>query len=301
MNLPLSVPPRRPAAFLSIQPMPVTVTDTRTRDQLRQHYEVERELADRLRRATKEERRGLYSAVYDELFKRVPLHPQHTNTASPGRLAADVAEKMQIAAPFLKPDTVFLEVGPGDCEFAKAVAEKVARVLAIDVSDEITRKRALPPNLELVLSDGSSIPVPRGSVHVAYSNQLMEHLHPDDALDQLRGLYDALAPGGVYICITPSRLTGPHDISFAFDREASGFHLKEYTVGDLAALFREVGFDQVCIIFGGRGKFILLPTWTATGFEKLLSLLPHSLRKAIALKPPFRWLFGVRLAGLKKA
>ncbi len=279
--------------------MPVTVTETRTPEQLRQHYEVERELADRLRTATKEQRRTLYSEVYDELFKRVPLHPQHTNKADAARLAADVAEKMEIVSPFLHKDAVFLEVGPGDCEFAKTVAEKVARVLAIDVSDEITRKRELPANLKLVISDGSSIPVEPGSVSVAYSNQLMEHLHPDDALDQLRGLHAALKPGGVYICITPSRLTGPHDISGVFDREATGFHLKEYTVGDLAALFRRVGFTKIHIIFGGRGKFMLLPTWTATICEKLLGLLPHGLRKAIALKPPFRWLFGVRLAGFK--
>lgn len=279
--------------------MPVTVTETRTLDQLRQHYEVERELADRLRHATKEQRRTLYSAVYDELFKRVPLHPQHTNKADAVRLAADVAEKMEIVTPFINPNATFLEVGPGDCEFAKTVAEKAARVLAIDVSDEITRKRELPVNLQLVISDGSSIPVPSGSVDVAYSNQLMEHLHPDDALDQLRGLHAALKPGGVYICITPSRLTGPHDISGVFDREATGFHLKEYTVGDLAALFRAVGFSDVRIIFGGRGKFMLLPTWTASIFESLLDMLPHGLRKAIALKPPFRWLFGVRLAGFK--
>lgn len=279
--------------------MPVTVTDTRTPEQLRQHYDVERELADRLRRASKDDRRTLYSAVYDELFKRVPLHPQHTNKADPERLTADVAEKKQIVTPFLSRDAVFLEVGPGDCEFAKTVAAEARTVLAIDVSDEITRKRELPANLKLVISDGSSIPVPPDSVDVAYSNQLMEHLHPDDALDQLRGLHAALKPGGVYICITPSRLTGPHDISFAFDREATGFHLKEYTVGDLAALFRQVGFAKVRIIFGGRGQFMLLPAWTATIFESLLHLLPHGVRKRIASKPPFRWLFGVRLAGFK--
>lgn len=279
--------------------MPVTVTETRTREQLRQHYEVERELADRLRQATKEQRRTLYSAVYDELFKRVPLHPQHTNKSSPERLAADVAEKMQIVAPFLQRETVFLEVGPGDCEFAKTVATKVARVLAIDVSDEITRTRTLPENLQLVLSDGSTIPVAPGSVNVAYSNQLMEHLHPDDAVEQLRHLHAALVDGGVYLCITPSRLTGPHDISGVFDREATGFHLKEYTVGELAALFRSVGFTKVRIIFGGRGKFMLLPVFPAVICEKLLSLLPGGLRKAIALRPPFRWLFGVRLAGFK--
>ncbi|OYW71058.1 MAG: hypothetical protein B7Z37_28835 [Verrucomicrobia bacterium 12-59-8] len=279
--------------------MPVTVTDTRTPEQLRQHYEVERELADRLRHATKEQRRTLYSEVYDELFKRVPQHPQHTNQSSPERLAADVAEKMEILTPFLTPKTVFLEVGPGDCELAKTVASKVAQVLAVDVSDEITRKRTLPENLRLVLSDGSTIPVPPGSVDVAYSNQLMEHLHPEDALEQLRHLHAALAPGGVYLCITPSRLTGPHDISGLFEHEATGFHLKEYTVGDLAALFRQVGFSKVRIIFGGHHKFMLLPTWPTVICEKLLDLLPHALRKSIALTPPFRWLFGVRLAGFK--
>ena len=147
--------------------MPVTVTDPRTPEQLRQHYEVERELADRLRNATKEQRRTLYSEVYDELFKRVPDHPQHTNKSSPERLAADVAEKMEILTPFLTPKTVFLEVGPGDCELAKTVAAQVAQVLAVDVSDEITRKRVLPENLRLVLSDGSTIPVAPGSVNVA--------------------------------------------------------------------------------------------------------------------------------------
>lgn len=279
--------------------MPATVTETRTREELRQHYEVERELADRLRKATKEERRTLYSEVYDELFRRVPQHPQHTNHASPERLAADIAEKMEILAPFLKADATFLEIGPGDCEFAKTVAQKVARVLVIDVSDEITRTRELPGNLRLVISDGSSVPVPPGSVDVAYSNQLMEHLHPDDAVDQLKQLHAALKPGGVYLCITPSRLTGPHDISGEFESEATGFHLKEYTVGDLTALFREVGFTRMRIVFGGRGRFLLLPPWTATVWEKLLGLLPRGLRKAVALKPPFRWLFGVRLAGFK--
>jgi len=280
--------------------MSAAVIETRTREELRQHYDVERELADRLRNATKEERRTLYSEVYDELFKRVPLHPQHTNHASPERLAADIAEKMEILAPFLKPDATFLEIGPGDCEFAKTVAQRVARVLAIDVSDEITRTRRLPQNLQVVISDGSSIPVPPESVDVAYSNQLMEHLHPDDAVDQLKQLLAALKPGGVYLCITPSRLTGPHDISGDFESEASGFHLKEYTVGDLTALFRQVGFARMRIIFGGRGRFLLLPPWTATVWEKLLGLLPYALRKSIALKPPFRWLFGVRLAGFKR-
>ena len=41
--------------------------DERPPELLRQHYEVERELADRLRHSTREERRTLYGEVYDEL------------------------------------------------------------------------------------------------------------------------------------------------------------------------------------------------------------------------------------------
>jgi predicted SAM-dependent methyltransferase len=37
------------------------------------------------------------------------------------------------------------------------------------------------------------------SVDLAYSNQLMEHLHPDDASEQLANVYRALKPGGVTV------------------------------------------------------------------------------------------------------
>ena len=40
------------------------------------HFEVERELAARLKVAPKAERGQLYKALYDELFQRVPEHPQ---------------------------------------------------------------------------------------------------------------------------------------------------------------------------------------------------------------------------------
>jgi len=50
----------------------------RTYEELKEHYEIEKELAEGLRNSTKEQRRKLYSSVYDELFERVPQHPQLT-------------------------------------------------------------------------------------------------------------------------------------------------------------------------------------------------------------------------------
>ena len=62
--------------------------DTRSPERLRLHYEVERELSDRLRAASAEERATLYGEVYDELFRRVEDHPQLVVKASGERLAS---------------------------------------------------------------------------------------------------------------------------------------------------------------------------------------------------------------------
>ena len=50
---------------------------------LRRHFEIERELADRLRKAPKERRKRLYAEVYAELFRRVEM---------PGNAAAQRAQ-----------------------------------------------------------------------------------------------------------------------------------------------------------------------------------------------------------------
>ena len=46
----------------------------------------------------------------------------------------------------------------------------VRKRYAVEVSEVIARRSALPQNLELIISDGTNIPVPQGSVDFAYSN-----------------------------------------------------------------------------------------------------------------------------------
>jgi SAM-dependent methyltransferase len=167
----------------------------RTRAQLREHYEVERELADALRRAGPHERRSLYATLYDELFRRVPHHPQLTRKVTPRERARAVANQTRLLARFLRPETRFLEIGAGDCALSFHLSRRVATVRAIDVSETISDAARVPENFELILSDGCSIPVAPASVDVAFSNQLMEHLHPDDAREQLQNILRALAPG----------------------------------------------------------------------------------------------------------
>ena len=273
---------------------------TRTPEQLREHYEIEKELAARLRTASREERRTLYSSLYDEMFRRVPLHPQLTRKASEAETRLDVERQMRGLRSFLRPDSTYMEVGPGDCALAREVAKSVKRVYAVDVSDEITSSATMPDNFELILSDGCGVPVPPGVVDVAYSNQLMEHLHPDDASEQLKGILNSLVPGGCYLCTTPNRLTGPHDISLYFDEVATGFHLREYSVSELKALFESVGFTGFKAYLGARGVYVRFPVTVLTVTERSLGALPPRLGRAVAHSLPFRLMLnGIRLAGVR--
>lgn len=265
--------------------------DKRDRAALLRHYEIERDLSDRLRCATAEERRALYRTVYDELFQRVPDHPQNVCKGLAADQQASTDLQLALLGHFLRPDSVYLEIGSGDCHLAKAVARRVRQAYAVDVSQVIPEMGVWPENLRLIISDGVRIDVPPGSVHVAYSNQLMEHLHPDDAIHQLREIYNSLAPGGVYVCVTPHGFSGPHDISGYFGSEPRGFHLKEYTHGELNALFRTTGFATVEHRMGLRGRFFRVPGPVALGCEAAMGILPKGLRKDWTRFVPFRSLF----------
>ncbi|MFC1868219.1 class I SAM-dependent methyltransferase [Thermodesulfobacteriota bacterium] len=273
--------------------------ETRTQDQVRAQYEIEKELADKLRQASREERRRLYPEVYDEFFRRVPYQSQMQRKASPELGRRLVAAQMRFLRKFLKPNLLFLELGPGDCVLAFELAGYVKKVYAVEISKEIAADAGAPPNFYLLISNGTSIPVAENSIDVGYSHQLMEHLHPDDASDQLGNLYQALRPGGIYICITPNRLSGPHDISKHFDYEATGLHLKEYTREELRDLFRRVGFSRIRSYVGARGYYLRFPMAVSVKLEKMLTLFPLGLRRWLCHTVPMRLMLRIQMIGVK--
>lgn len=277
--------------------IPIPKTE-RSTEQIRHHYLIEKELAAQLLAATKEDRRQLYTTLYDELFRRVPDHPQ-ISLRHEASSRHSLNHRLALLRRHLHPNVTYLEIGPGDCSLAIEVARLVRKVYAVDVSNEITREVELPENFELIISDGSSIPAPPGSIDVAYSDQLMEHLHPDDAMDQLRNIYESLAPGGLYICITPNRLSGPHDVSRYFEDVATGFHLKEYSATELSSMFKAVGFREVHLLVGARGFHVNTAVPVITALEWLLARAPHALGRTLARRLPLRSILGLKLVGIK--
>lgn len=276
-------------------------TPSRTRNQLRHHFDAERELADRLRGSSRDERRTLYATVYDELFQRVPDHPQLSRKGNAEQRLAFAQAQLRELRTLLTPESTFLEIGAGDCALSYAVAPYVRQVYALEVSEEIARSTGAPQNVDLVISDGTSIPIPEGSVDVAYSNQVMEHLHPDDAREQLANIRRALVPGGIYICVTPNRLAGPHDISRYFPEEtavAVGFHLKEYTLMELRDLFHEAGFSSVRRYLRLRGRYVSVPISVFILLEAVLSRIPARLRNRLTHQRAVGGLLALRVGGI---
>jgi SAM-dependent methyltransferase len=273
--------------------------DARTLDQVRQHYEVEKALASKLRNASRVDRRQLYSSLYDEMYRSVPLHPQLTRKVCENETKKRVAVQMDFIKSYLNKDITFLEVGPGDCALSFEVAKHVKQVYGVDVSAEVTKSRQTPANFQLILSDGTTVPVAPNSVDVVYSNQLMEHLHPEDAVAQLENIYRALVPGGVYICITPNRLNGPHDVSQHFDPVATGFHLQEYAAHDLNSLFIKAGFSKAKFFIRAKGKYFSTLSFPIFSLERVLDFLPHTMRRYLASNLPTRPFMEIRLVGIK--
>lgn len=265
-----------------------------TAEQIKEHYELEVKLANRLKNASFEERKTLYKEVYNELFSKISHHPQNFLKTTREEQYAYVKSQMVYLKRFLNENNVFVEIGPGDCALSYEVSKFVKKVYAVDVSDEITNADEVPENFNLILSNGVSTPIAE-KADIVYSNQLIEHLHEDDVRLQLQNIFEALNPQGKYVCITPSRLSGPHDISRYFDDIAKGFHLKEYTFNELYKIFKTTGFEDVYGYWGAKGTFFRIPSSIIILVENLISLLPKNLRKNRVVLS----LLNIRIVGVK--
>jgi SAM-dependent methyltransferase len=256
------------------------MSTSRTLEQLRNHFEVEKELANRIREATPDERPALYESLYDELFRRVPDHPRLTRRETEEESKKAVRARMRFVEALLTSETEFLEIAPGDCRFAFEVAKHAHKVYGADISDQ-SGAVDKPANFELIVYDGRSFEFPSDSVDLAFSYQFLEHIHPDEVPAHFEMVHRVLRKGGKYILDTPHRYSGPHDISRYFSDVPEGFHLKEWTHRELAAVAAKAGFSRVEVAraslarLGRPGWFLLL------ALERCLEVVPHKLRRRL--------------------
>jgi SAM-dependent methyltransferase len=252
----------------------------RTPEQLRNHYEVERAIASRLKAATRDERRAIYASMYDELFSRVPDHPRLTAVRKREALDSHNRSKLKLVEPYLDGATRFVEFAPGDCTFAHLVAGRARSVVGIDISDQSAPGHAAPANFRLHLYDGYDLDLPERSADVVFSDQLVEHLHPDDAALHFELARRLLRPGGVYVIRTPHAYYGPFDVSVYFSDTPEGFHLKEWTYTELGRALAQAGYSRRRGVRRVRGRYRALPFGLFRAFESVVGPLPRELRAA---------------------
>jgi len=256
--------------------------DPRTIEQIRRHFEVERELADRLRRSTREERTRLFRTMYGELFERVPDHPRLVRREDPAATSRAVASQFALLREFLPGARTFLEIAPGDCRLSFEVAKHVERVIGADISDQSGNAPGRPANFELLVYDGYTLDLPDDSVDVVFSYQFIEHLHPDDVPLHFALVRRVLKPGGVYVFATPHRFSGPHDISGYFCATPQGFHLKEWTYGELGQEVERAGFGEWFTFRFGKARQSRLWNALTLAMERITGWLPARARKAVS-------------------
>ncbi len=258
-------------------------------DAIRFQYELERSLARKLREAPAVERPRLYRELYAELFRSLPgLARKDAETRE-----RSIRHQVAFLRPLVRGRRGFLDIGCGDGALAAAVAGLLPEVCALDVVPPADG----PKGYRFLAFDGRTIPLPDAAVDVAHSSQVLEHVHPGDALPQLREVHRVLRPRGLLICTTPNRLSGPHDVSRFFDDEPTGLHLHEYTVGEAASLFREAGF-RCRALFPLRG-YRTLPVPVFRSVEGMLLRLPRGLRKLLAHGVLRRFVHMIRLVAVR--
>ena len=108
--------------------------------------------------------------------------------------------------------------------------------------------------------------------------RLMKRVYSDARSDDR-----LLTSTGLYICVTPHAVTGPHDVSRYFDEVPRGFHMREYRCTETNALFFSCGFKRVSLLLSkGPWHFGTVPLRVAMLLEALVSTWPTAMRKSKA-------------------
>jgi len=260
-------------------------SNSRSPERVRHHYEVERELAARMRGATRETRTELFKTLYTELFERVPDHPRLTRRETMQESEANTEKQLRLLEPhFRDREATLLEIAPGDCRLGYAASALCENVIGVDISDQRAADEQSPVNFQLIVYDGYELDLPDESVDIAFSYQFLEHLHPDDVEPHFDLIYRLLKSGGVYVFDTPHRYSGPHDISRFFGDSLDCFHFQEWTYREMRVLAEKHGFSDTWFHRRGEIRYSLLLNTINDFAESLIGVLPGSIRKKIAAR-----------------
>lgn len=217
-----------------------------TENMILKHWELEKCLRKSLLESTSDSRWDVSERCYNRLYRELPWLNRLAHGAMNASRSILYGNWIDVIGP---PPMKVYEVGSGKGELIQYLASCGFACKASEITRERGEKWSTShPNLSWGTSDGVHFDrfEPEGFYDVVISDQVIEHLHPDDLLDHFRGVLSILVNGGRYIFSTPHISIGPSDISAVFRRDTPmGMHLREYTYHQIAGLLRRAGFQHV--------------------------------------------------------
>jgi SAM-dependent methyltransferase len=265
-------------------PAGVTVTEA----MIRRHWDLERRLTRELLLSTPADRWAVFERCYTTLYRELPwLNEAPADGDGAGAAYDDWPHYLG------PPPMDVYEVGSGSGALAGFLATRGYRCRASEITRERGRWDERSGNPSWGQTDGIHLDrfEPAASYDAVISNQVVEHLHPDDLLEHLRAARTLLRSGGRYVLCTPHAHLGPADVSAVFRaRRPQGMHLKEYTYAELCRALRAAGFSTLSAPVGRARRPSRRHLAYLRAVEALLGLVPSQLvRRTVGrriLRPP---------------
>ncbi len=259
-----------------------------TEDMILKHWDLEKQLTKQLLESTADNRWEVFERCYTTLYSQLEWLNKYIDKnkeISAEILYQDWADL--IGAPSKK----VYEVGSGRGEMISYLASLGHECKATEITRERGEKHVSSEldNLEWGVSDGIHLERfdPFNTYDFVISNQVIEHMHPDDLAEHCKHVRSILKPEGNYIVCAPHVWHDPADISavFKYDK-AIGMHLKEYTNIEIYKLLKGAGVKKVSpvyrapkvlIHFGLKDIPRISVVFTVYLFliEKIISLIPR--------------------------
>ena len=219
--------------------------DLHRQEQVARHAELEGRLTDELLESTPENRTDTFSKAYTKLYSELPW-----------LVGTGTSSGAEHWASLMKPGSSVYEIGSGAGYVVRYLGQRGFRCVGTDLSAERERVAlAQDANVSWATTDGVHLSRFSAEEQFDYviSDQVVEHLHPDEILTHFKEARKLLKVGGCYIMRTPYAPEGPADLSVVFGEAKPVFmHLHEFGYDEIEFIRKTCGYRKAKAVLRSR-------------------------------------------------
>ncbi len=217
-----------------------------TEEMILSHWDLEKKLAKELIESKPENRREVFESAYGRLYHELEWLNKFVHTSTQNDFQKqyysrwiDVIGETSLS---------IYEIGSGKGAMITYLSQLGHKCTGTEITSERGEKFvSTETSVSWVITDGVHLDLYEevGKYDLILSDQVIEHLHPDDIKEHFESALRILKPNGRYIFNTPHLFLGPADVSAVFGCSAAkGMHLKEYKFRELIKTAKKAGFKK---------------------------------------------------------